>query len=116
MIDESRALRMDPEFSQNFIESLATAYNLASDYTSLLLLHSAIQFIENDLTCPEFHPEFPAWKEMKALQETDEEIKKVVKDIERLEKLQSIEPLAQQLAKYFTGLIFFFWIGVFPFV
>lgn len=49
MIDESRAIRFDPLFSRNYIEQVAREYNIASDYTSLLMLHSAIQFIDNEV-------------------------------------------------------------------
>jgi hypothetical protein len=56
MIAEARTLNFDPEFSVHYVTQLSVEYNVASEFTTLLFLHSAEQFLDNNLSCPTWHP------------------------------------------------------------
>ena len=53
--------------------SLATSYGLATDASTLLLLHTAEQFVEHELPCPEGHPAYEAWTMLKEAREAGRE-------------------------------------------
>jgi hypothetical protein len=96
MISESRGLRLDSEFSENFITSLALRYNLPSEFTSLLLLHSASQFLEHSLDPPSGHPEYQAWVELKEVQGRSEEVRAMERETGRLDKIKKIFFLSER--------------------
>ena len=39
------------------------------EHTTLLLLHEAVQFVDNDLECPAAHPAFAEWEKLAAEKE-----------------------------------------------
>jgi hypothetical protein len=49
------------EFSKRFIEEQCIKYNIASDFTTLIMLQKADQFVDNEIDCPVDHPEYEAW-------------------------------------------------------
>jgi len=72
-IDELRIAHHDPRAAETSATSLATSYGLATDASTLLLLHTAEQFVEHELPCPEGHPAYEAWTMLKEAREAGRE-------------------------------------------
>ena len=100
VIEEARQFRLDAEFAKSFIEEVALKYNIASDHTTLLLLHSAQQFIDNGIACPESHPEHKAWQELKSKIVSNDRIEELSKKLQELEKQRRIMSLGRKLFNF----------------
>ena len=58
------------------------------EHTTLLLLHEAVQFVDNDLECPAAHPAFAEWEKHAAEKEASraaEEAQEVAKVYDKLD-------------------------------
>ena len=58
------------------------------EHTTLLLLHEAVQFVDNDLECPAAHPAFAEWEKLAAEKEASraaEEAQEVAKVYDKLD-------------------------------
>ena len=58
------------------------------EHTTLLLLHEAVQFVDNDLECPAAHPAFAEWERLAAEKEASraaEEAQQVAKVYDKLD-------------------------------
>ena len=58
------------------------------EHTTLLLLHEAVQFVDNDLECPAAHPAFAEWERLAAEKEASraaEEAQEVAKVYDKLD-------------------------------
>ena len=58
------------------------------EHTTLLLLHEAVQFVDNDLECPAAHPAFGEWEKLAAEKEASraaEEAQEVAKVYDKLD-------------------------------
>ena len=58
------------------------------EHTTLLLLHEAVQFVDNDLSCPAAHPAFAEWEKLAAEKEASraaEEAQEVAKVYDKLD-------------------------------
>ena len=61
---------------------------LDREHTTLLLLHEAVQFVDNDLECPAAHPAFGEWEKLAAEKEASraaEEAQEVAKVYDKLD-------------------------------
>lgn len=67
--DEAAASQWDPIAAKEAAEELMKRYNVASEHTTLLLLHEAVQFVDNDLPCPVVHPAHSEWQTLAAAKE-----------------------------------------------
>ena len=100
VMDEARMFRIDPIGVKHFVEEVAIRYNIASDFTTLLLLHQAQQFIDNELECPATHPAHREWAALRDKLVTNDEIRVLTKKCAQLEKQQSIAALGTKLLSY----------------
>jgi len=65
-LSELKTTHWDPDEVKSHATKVACAAGLATEHTSLLLLHSAVQFCDNDLDCPADHPAHGEWQELRA--------------------------------------------------
>ena len=61
---EGETTQWNPADAKRATEELMQEYGLASEHTTLLLLHEAVQFIDNDLDCPSNHPEYTEFQKL----------------------------------------------------
>ena len=65
-------------------------YNAASEHTTLLLLHEAVQFVDNELACPATHPAHDEWARLAAERESQRDADKAKEAAEVQTKLGSM--------------------------
>ena len=65
-------------------------YNAASEHTTLLLLHEAVQFVDNELACPATHPAHDEWARLAAEKESQRDADKAKEAAEVQTKLSSM--------------------------
>jgi len=97
MIEESSYIKFEPGFSQSFIEDVGQKYNIATQHSSLLLLHDAQQFFDNNVPCPPNHPQHGKWKQLKAAADVDKETSEISDKINKIEKLHQIVKFVEKL-------------------
>jgi hypothetical protein len=66
MKGDGETTQWDAAAAKVVAEESLKAYGLASEHTTLLLLHEAVQFVDNDLQCPAEHPAYREWLRLAA--------------------------------------------------
>ncbi len=89
---EAESSQWDAEAATAAAEGLMRRYGVASEHTTLLLLHEAVQFVDNDLECPAAHPAYSEWQQLaaeKAARRAADEAKALARVNEKLESMMA---------------------------
>ena len=97
---QAQLVNQDPDFIGQYCEEVAKKYEFVGDFTTLLMLHEAAQFSENEVPCPADHPAHAEYVRLEALKEVGRE-EAVAKEQKRLEnELRGAAGLADRYKQY----------------
>ena len=101
-MSQAAASQWNPTAAKELAEALMKRYTIASEHTTLLLLHEAVQFVDNDLPCPESHPAHAEWRRLAAVKETQ----KASQDAQKVAEIQTkLDGMIGGFVKKFNGLL-----------